>query len=282
VRVSLAVMLLVLCGAVLHATWNSIIKAGSDKLLDTILVTCGAAVVAILVIPFVPLPGPASWPYLAASVAIHFVYFNLVALAYQAGDLSYAYPIMRGSALPLTALLATLTVGEGLSPGAWLGLLLISAGILALTGDTWRAGRFPAAAATFGLLNACTIVAYTLVDGMGVRGAGDPLSYILWLFALIPLPLVLLILGKRRLGLVSQLPARWKPGALGGVCTAGSYTIALWAMTLAPIALVSALRETSVIFGTVFASLFLGERFGPVRYLAALAVTAGAVALKVF
>ena len=279
---SLAVMLLVLCGAALHATWNTIIKAGSDKLLDTILVTCGAAMVALLAIPFVPLPGRTSWPYLGASIAIHFVYFILVALAYQAGDLSYAYPVMRGTAPPLTAILATLTVGEGLSSGAWLGILLISVGILALTGDTWRSGRIPVAAATFGLLNAGIIVAYTLVDGVGVRVAGNPFSYILWLFALIPLPLVLLILCQRRQALVSQLPARWKPGALGGACTAGSYAIALWAMTLAPIALVAALRETSVIFGTVFASLFLGERFGPVRYLAALAVTAGAVAIKAF
>jgi len=272
-------MFLVLLGAALHATWNVIIKAGSDKLLDTILVTCGSASIAALALPFAPLPEKASWPYLAASVAIHFAYFTLVALAYRTGELSYAYPIMRGSAPPLTAVVAAVTVREPLSFGAWLGIALISAGILALTGDSWRSGRFPFAPAAFGLLNAVVIVAYTLVDGIGVRLSGHAWSYILWLFLLIPIPLLALVLLSRPRAFATQLCTRWRPGFLGGVCTTAAYGVALWAMTVAPIALVAALRETSVIFGTVFASLFLKERFGPVRYLAAGAVTAGAVAI---
>lgn len=275
-------MFLVLLGAALHATWNVIIKAGSDKLLDTILVTCGAATIAILTLPLVPLPARASWPYLAASMAIHFAYFSLVALAYRTGDLSYAYPIMRGSAPPMTAIVAAVTVGEPLSFGAWLGIALISAGILALTGDSWRSGRFQIATCSFGLLNAAVIVAYTLVDGIGVRLSGNAFSYIIWLFVLIPLPLLCLTLLTRPRAFVTQLQIRWKPGFFGGACTTVSYGVALWAMTLAPIALVAALRETSVIFGTVFASLFLKERFGVVRYLAAGAVTLGAVAIKLF
>ena len=279
---SLAVMFLVLLGAVLHATWNVIIKAGSDTLLDTVLVTCGAATIAALALPFVPLPQQASWPYLGASMAIHLAYFNLVALAYRTGDLSYAYPIMRGSAPPLTAAVAAVTVREPLSSGAWLGIALISAGILALTGDSWRSGRFNVATCGFGLLNAAVIAAYTLVDGVGVRLSGNPWSYILWLFVLVPLPLLTLVLLTRPGAFVAQLSARWKPGFLGGACTTGSYGVALWAMTVAPIALVAALRETSVIFGIVFASLFLKERFGAVRYLAASAVTLGAIAIKLW
>lgn len=275
-------MFLVLFGAALHATWNAIIKAGSDTLLDTILVTCGAASIAALALPFVPLPEKASWPYLAASVAIHFGYFSLVALAYRTGELSYAYPIMRGSAPPLTAVVAAVIVREPMSLGAWLGIALISAGILTLTGDSWRSGRLHFATCGFGLLNAIVIVAYTLVDGIGVRLAGNAWSYILWLFVLIPFPLLGLVLLTRPRAFVTQLHTRWKPGFLGGVCTTSSYGLALWAMTVAPIALVAALRETSVIFGTVFASLFLKERFGLVRYLAAAAVTAGAVAIKLF
>lgn len=277
---SLAVMGLVLLGAALHATWNAIIKAGSDTLLDTILVTCGAASIAALALPFVPIPGGASWPYLGASVGIHFAYFMLVALAYRTGELSYAYPIMRGSAPPLTALVAAATVREPLSAGAWVGIGLISAGILTLTGDSWRSGRFPVAPAAFGLLNAAVIVAYTVVDGVGVRLAGHAGSYILWLFVSIPAPLLLVTLLTRPGAFLAQCRLRWKAGFLGGACTTASYGVALWAMTLAPIALVAALRETSVIFGTVFASLFLRERFGALRYLAAGAVTAGAVAMK--
>lgn len=275
-------MFLVLFGAALHATWNAIIKAGSDTLLDTILVTCGAASIAALALPFAPLPEKASWPYLAASVAIHFAYFTLVALAYRTGELSYAYPIMRGSAPPLTAVVAAVIVREPMSLGAWLGIALISAGILTLTGDSWRSGRLHFATCGFGLLNAIVIVAYTLVDGIGVRLSGNALSYILWLFVLIPFPLLGLVLLTRPRAFVTQLHTRWKPGFLGGVCTTSSYGLALWAMTLAPIALVAALRETSVIFATVFASLFLKERFGLVRYLAAGAVVAGAVAIKLF
>jgi drug/metabolite transporter (DMT)-like permease len=275
-------MFLVLVGAALHATWNVIIKAGSDTLLDTVLVACGAAIVAALALPFVPLPQQASWPYLAASMAIHLAYFNLVALAYRTGDLSYAYPIMRGSAPPLTAIVAAVTVQEPLSFGAWLGIALISAGILALTGDSWRSGRFQVATCGFGLLNAVVIVAYTLVDGVGVRLSGNPWSYIFWLFVLVPLPLLVLVLLTRPRAFVAQCGARWKPGFLGGLCTTASYGVALWAMTIAPIALVAALRETSVIFGTIFASLFLQERFGAVRYLAASAVTLGAIAIKLW
>jgi drug/metabolite transporter (DMT)-like permease len=279
---SLAVMFLVLLGAALHATWNVIIKAGSDKQLDTMLVICGGAILAALALPFIPLPERASWPYLGASVAIHFFYFTLVALAYRTGDLSYAYPIMRGTAPLLTAVVASVTVRESLSLGAWLGMGLISAGIFTLTGDSWRSGRFPLASTVFALLNAVVITAYTLVDGIGIRASGHAASYILWLFFLIPLPLLTLILLTRAEAFGVQFRLRWKAGFLGGVCTAASYGLALWAMTVAPIALVAGLRETSVIFGTVFACLFLSERFGLMRYVAALLVTAGGVAIKVF
>jgi drug/metabolite transporter (DMT)-like permease len=273
-------MFLVLLGAALHATWNAIIKAGSDTLLDTVLVTCGGASIALLTLPFVPLPARASWPYLGTSMAIHLAYFRLVASTYRTGDLSYTYPIMRGSAPPLTALAAAVIVREPLSFGAWMGLGLISAGILALAGDSYRSGRFPLAPTALGLLNAVVIVGYTLVDGIGVRLSANPWSYILWLLVLVPLPLLGSVLLVRPQAFVGQLGPRWKASLLGGGCTVVSYGIALWAMTVAPIPLVAALRETSVIFGTVFASLFLKERFGLVRYLAAGAVTAGAVAIR--
>ena len=275
-------MFLVLLGAAFHATWNVIIKAGSDKLLDTVLITCSAAGMAVLALPFVPLPQHASWPYLGASTAVHLAYFYLVVLAYRTGELSYVYPIMRGSAPPLTAAVAAVTVREPLSSGAWLGIALISAGILTLTGDSWRSGRFNFATCGFGLLNALVIVAYTLVDGVGVRLSGSAWSYVLWLFVLIPLPLLSIVLLTRPQDLVAQLRVRWEAGLVGGVCTTASYGVALWAMTVAPIALVAALRETSVIFGTAFASLYLKERFGVLRYLAAAAVTAGAISIKLW
>jgi drug/metabolite transporter (DMT)-like permease len=134
----------------------------------------------------------------------------------------------------------------------------------------------------YGLLNAVVIVAYTVVDGLGVRLSGNPSSYILWLFLLIPLPLLFWTLLHRPGAFQAQFRLRWRGSILGGMCTAGSYGLALWAMTLAPIALVAGLRETSVIFGTVFAWLFLKEQFGVLRYAAAGAVTAGGMAIKLF
>jgi drug/metabolite transporter (DMT)-like permease len=275
-------MFLVLIGAALHATWNVIIKSGPNKQLDTILVTGGGAIIALLALPFIPLPDRASWPYLGMSTAIHFAYFNLIALAYRSGELSVAYPIMRGSAPPLTALAAAAVVGDPLSAGAWTGIVLISAGILTLTGDSWLSGTFPLSSALFGFLNAFVIVAYTLVDGIGVRLSGNPFSYIAWLFFLIPLPLLCMPLLSGPRSFAAHVRLRWKSGLLGGVCTAASYAFALWAMTVAPIALVAALRETSVIFGTLFASVFLKERFGFMRYVAANAVMFGAIAIKAF
>jgi len=215
-------------------------------------------------------------------VAIHCLYFCLVAVTYRTGDLSFAYPIMRGSAPLFTSVLTAVILGEQIGRGGWLGILLLCAGILWLARDGWKSAHSQKLTLTFGLLNAVVIVAYTVVDGLGVRLSGNPSSYILWLFLLIPLPLLSWTLLTRPGAFQAQLRLRWKPGILGGMCTAASYGLALWAMTLAPIALVAGLRETSVIFGTVFACLFLKERFGVLRYAAAGAVTAGGIAIKLF
>ena len=274
-------MLAVLLGAALHAAWNVIVKSSSDRTSEIALVTASAAVLAGLTLPFLPLPAAASWLYLAGSVAIHVVYFSLVALAYRHGDLSYAYPLMRGSAPLFTALVAWLIVGEHLALGGWLGIALLSTGVLTLGTDSWRSGRFRWSATLFGLANAAVIVAYTLVDGLGVRASGNALSYVQWMFFLNGFPLLTYTLIARRQAFMTVARTRWKKASVGGLCAIGSYGVALWAMAHAPIALVAALRETSVLFGTVFAALWLKERFGPARYVAALLVTLGAVAMKV-
>lgn len=278
---SLAWMLTVLFAAALHAGWNAIIKAGSDTFNDAALVALGAALFAGLLLPWLPPPAAASLPCLFASVAIHFVYFSLVARAYRAGDLSCAYPLMRGPAPMLTALAGSAVIGEPLSPGGKIGVLLLSSGILTLAADSRRAGKFDAFQTAVALANAAVVSAYTLVDGVGIRLAGGPMSYICWLLFLTAPPLVLYSLSTRRRAFLAQLKSRWRAGLAGGLCICASYGLALYAMAYVPIALVAALRETSVVFGTVIAALFLGERFGPVRYVAAGLVTAGAVAMKV-
>jgi drug/metabolite transporter (DMT)-like permease len=274
------VMLVVLLGAALHASWNAIVKSGRDKLMDTVLVAAGSGILAASVVPFLPLPAPASWPYVAASVAIHVVYFALVAAAYRAGDMSFAYPLMRGTAPLIVALLSGALLGERLSLGAWAGVVLICGGVLGLTLAYRRPQVAVAAPTAFALGNAAVIAGYTLVDGVGVRLSGHAAAYTFWLLLLTALPLLAWAGARRWQDLRAQFAARWHLGLIGGGCTLGSYALALWAMTKAPIAPVAALRETSILFGMALAALVLKERFGWTRHLAAATVALGAIALR--
>jgi drug/metabolite transporter (DMT)-like permease len=275
-------MTAVLFGALLHASWNAIVKSGSNTFLDTLLVASGAGLVAAATLPFLPLPAVESWPYLAASVIIQLAYYGLVAAAYRTGDLSYVYPIMRGFAPLLTALFAGFFVAEHLTHGGWAGVALISVGILLLAANEWRLGRFHVPQTLFALCTAISICTYTLIDGLGARLSGNSLSYVGWLTALTGAMLAGLLFARHRAATIIRIRARWRISLLGGLCTWASYAIALWAMTHAPVALVAALRETSVIFGTILAAVVLKEKFGGARYAAACLVCAGAVSLKVF
>ena len=276
----LDVMLAVLLGALLHASWNALIRGSTDRTLDTVLVVAGAAVIAAVALPFTPTPAAASWPFLIASGLIHVVYFMLVALSYRHGELSFAYPIMRGSAPVVSAIAAALLLAESPSAGGWLGVLLISGGVMLLAGDSWRSGAFQGRAAIFALATAASIVVYTLVDGVGARLSGHAAAYTGWVFVLTAIPLMIIFLVRDGASTRAYCRQHWRRGLFGGVCTLGAYGLALWAMTRAPIALVAALRETSVIFGALLAILLLGERLSRTRWAAIAIVTAGAIAIK--
>jgi drug/metabolite transporter (DMT)-like permease len=277
---SVTILTVVLFGAFLHAAWNVFIRAATDKHLTTVQVAGSAGLLTACWLPFTPAPAVPSWPYLTASVLIHVVYFSFVAQLYRKTDLSFAYPIMRGSAPALSAVVALLLLSESPSSGGWSGLLLVSAGIIILAGDSWRSGSLRFSPTMLALANAGVIVAYTLVDGVGVRLSGNPAGYTGWLFFLTAIPLFVMYFATERLKGVKQLWTNCGKGLMGGACSVGSYGLALWAMTQAPIALVAALREPSVVFGTLLAAGFLRERVTPLRYLSILVVTAGAVAIK--
>jgi drug/metabolite transporter (DMT)-like permease len=268
----------VLFGAALHASWNAIVKGGSDKLLTTVLVAAASATIAIAFLPFLPQPARASWPFLISSACIQVVYFALVAAAYRATDMSRAYPLMRGLAPALVALFAVAFLGEHLRPVAWAGVALISGGVLAMTfaghGTASRPGTLLA------VLNAAVIASYTLIDGSGVRASGAPASYAMWLFLLNAIPLVAWALMVRGRALRAYAGRNWPLGLVGGVGNLGSYGLALWAMTHAPVATVAALRETSILFGLAIAGLALGERIGPARMIAAAFIMLGAAGLR--
>jgi drug/metabolite transporter (DMT)-like permease len=275
-------MLAVLVGAALHASWNALVRAGADKMLDTVLVVCGAGLLTAVLLPFFSPPAPESYPYLGASALIHVAYFTFVALSYHEAELSFAYPIMRGAAPALSAAAAALLLNESPSLGAWVGILLVSGGILLLSRDSLGAGAFRATPALMALGNAGIIVVYTLIDGVGARLSGHPLSYTGWIFLLTAVLLLSISCLRSGRGVLAHARRNWLKGIGGGACTLASYGLALWAMTLAPIALVAALRETSVVFAAVIAVFALNEQLSHARYLSIIAVCAGAVAIKLF
>jgi drug/metabolite transporter (DMT)-like permease len=158
--------------------------------------------------------------------------------------------------------------------------LVVSSSIVLLTAETWRSGALRPGPTALALANAGVIVVYTLVDGVGARASGNPFSYTGWLILLTAIPMTAVCFAIRPRWMAASLRANFARALVGGACTFGSYGLALWAMTHAPIALVAALRETSVIFGTVIAATCLHENVSPLRYLAILGVTAGAIAIK--
>jgi len=283
----LPLLLAILFAALLHAGWNALIKSGGDKSLDTALIHglgVGLAVPAVL---WFGLPSAAAWPYIAASTAIHVGYYTALAGAYRHGDLGLTYPVMRGSAPLLVALGSSALLGEPLSWRAWAGVVVLSAGVLLVGlgrvgGDAADAGPRRKALG-FALANACIIAGYTVVDGLGARAAGDPFAYVAALFLVDGLPYLALVLwraGPRRGEAIRYMRSRVRFALGGAAASIGSYGIALWAMTHAPVALVAALRETSVIFAALIGTLLLGERFGWSRAAGTGLVAVGVVTLR--
>ncbi|HEY5636923.1 MAG TPA: EamA family transporter [Burkholderiales bacterium] len=280
-EISLPVMAAVLASAVLHAGWNALLKSSADKDLENISLAVGRGVLALAIVPFLPLPAAASWPWLAASVIVHIAYFWALAAAYRWGELSFSYPVMRGGAPVIVALAGVLAFGELLPLAEALGVALICAGIL---GFAIVRGHDPVAqkkALGFALLNAFVIASYTMIDARGVRLSGAPVAYAMWFFVCNSLVQCSIGFAVRGRAVLPHLRRYWPRVMLGGALTLGAYGTALWAMSLAPVALVAALRETSVIFAALIGWLFLGERFTRQRVFATVAVLAGLAALRI-
>ncbi len=272
-------VLAVLLGALLHASWNAAIKSGPNKLMDTILVATGAAVIAAVALPFLPLPARGSIPFLLASSALQIVYFLLVAAAYRTADMSYVYPLMRGAAPLLVAAASSAAVGEHLSGWGWVGVMLISSGMLTLA-LAYRRSAPSLAPTAFALGNGFVIAGYTLIDGLGARLSGHTVAYTLWLSLLTGIPLMAWAAWRQRQAFTAYARVRWTVGLAGGFCTLASYGLALWAMTRAPIATTAALRETSILFGMLISAVALKEPIGPSRLAAGIVIALGAATLR--
>ena len=274
------VFLAVLLAALCHAGWNVLIKIGLDPLATTTLISIASGIVALPLLVFAGVPNPTSWIWLATSVLIHLFYFAGLIESYRAGDLGQVYPIARGAAPLMTAAAAALTVGERLSATSWSGIVLLVAGVFLLSAHGGRELAFGRRAVGFALFTAITICAYSVVDGIGARQSQNPIAYTLWLF--VGIALVLPSYAFLRDGVLVFKPMwlYWRRGLIGGGMQVFSYAVALWAMTLAPIALVAALRETSVLFGTLIAIAVLREPLRSARIAAALLIVTGLVLVR--
>ena len=271
----------VLLAAAMHAGWNAILKLNLEPLRAITLVSIAAGVPAIVLLPFVPVPHPDAWFYLFASLAIHLGYYLALGEAYRTGDLGQVYPIARGAAPLMTAAGTTLILGERLGTAAWAGIVILAAGVVMLSLRGGRDnGRFETRAVTFALLTALTITAYTLVDGIGGRKTPVVLSYIVWLFFIDGVMMLVYGLWRWPKTILSDFKAHWSMLVAGGCMSAGAYAIAIWAMTKAPIALVAALRETSVLFAALIGMVLLREPLIPMRIAAAVVVMVGALLLR--
>jgi len=282
------IVLAVLCGALLHASWNALIKSGNDKALDTALVTFLGALVALPFMLWLGLPPRDAWPFIAASLLIHIGYYIALVGAYQHGELGLTYPIMRGFAPMLVALASGFFLAEAPSAVAWLGIAGITLGValvgLAHPGDALHHRK----ALMFAVANAAIIALYTVVDGRGVRASvvddHGALRYVMTLFVLDGIAYPSLVWLRRsaegRREIVRYARQRWPVAALGGSASIGSYAIALWAMTRAPVASVAALRETSVLFAALLGTVLLKERFGLQRAVGTGVIVGGVMALR--
>ncbi|QIB36334.1 EamA family transporter [Ancylobacter pratisalsi] len=237
----------------------------------------GAALIAVAGLPFLPRPLSASWPFIVASTVFQIAYFVLVARTYRVADMSLAYPLMRGSAPLLVALASVTLMGEPLSQSAWFGVGTICVGILSMASAARQASE---AGVALSLGNAIVIAGYTLIDGIGVRRSEAPSSYTLWIFLLTGLLLGGWTLATRHRAFLHYGRQNWQLGSVGGAGTIGSYGLALWAMTVAPVAVVAALRGTSILFGVAVAALFLRERVGTAKVVGVFIIAIGAAALR--
>lgn len=274
-----SVVLLVLLSAAMHAGWNFVVKASADRFLDYTGLAVAGAVVAVCILPWLPLPALSAWPWLALTTFIHVGYYLLLMQAYRHADLSIAYPLMRGSA-PVLVALASPLAGDVISPALMLGIALVAGGIALPVGiGLWRGG-ISAAGLGYGFATAVIVALYTIIDGIGARRSGNAIAYTLWLFFLNAWLVMGVALWQRGRSVITHLKRRWLFSLLGSVLTIGSYAIVLWAMTVASIPAVAALRETSVIFAALLGTWLLEERMGRWRIAGAILVALGAMTIR--
>src|SRR3954468_20418983 len=244
------------------------------------LIAIMSAIVVLPALFVLPIPPAPAWRWIVASMVFHLGYFVGLSEAYRTGDMGQVYPIARGTAPLMTALASTFIIGEAIGLRGWLGILILVSGVFLLSMRGGRDLHFDKRAVAFALFTAVTICGYSVVDGSGARAAGNAHAYTVWLFLLDGLMMLIFVLLRRGRPVFAEFASFWPSGLIGGALSLAAYWIAIWAMTVAPIALVAALRETSVLFAAAIAVIVLKEPQQRPRIIAALMIVCGLVLIR--
>jgi drug/metabolite transporter (DMT)-like permease len=271
----------VLFAALCHASWNTLLKIRLDPFAANALITVASGLIALAALPFVGVAPIVSWPWLVASIILHLAYYYGLTEAYRTGDLGQVYPIARGAAPLMTAVISTTALGEDIGLYGWIGILSLVSGVFLLSIRGGRdIARIDRRAVGFAFFTAMTICGYSLTDGIGARVSGNAHAYAALLFILDGSCMAIFALWRRGQSILTEARIYWKTGLFGGALSVTSYWIAIWAMTVAPIAIVAALRETSVLFAAVISVLILKEALRPARLTAALMIVGGMALIR--
>lgn len=272
-----AVTALVLFAALLHASWNALLKSGEDRLWSMTIMGLATCLAGVICAPFLPLPHPACWPYMLGSAVLHVGYNAFLIRAYRSGEFGSAYPVARGSSPLLVTFGAALVAGEWPTSTALLGIALVSAGIISLA---FRGRRLPETGIFYALGTGCFIAAYSVTDGIGGRLSGNATAYTLWMCLLWGVTAVPVYWLRRRDWRLWRGARRTGTAALGGIVSLLAYGLVIFAMTRAPMGAVSALRETSVLFAVLLGRIVFAEQLSRRRVVSALVIVMGAICLE--
>ncbi len=273
---TLSVFLAVLLAALLHAGWNAIVKTGLSKQTSMFLLSVGHAAIGGVVALTQPFPAPEVWPWLFASGLIHMAYQLFLAYAYEQGDLSRVYPIARGAAPMIVLLVSLAFLADPLQHWDFIGILVLGAGIALMARGVFSSGE-SRRMLPFAFGAACATAGYTLADGLGARVSGQPFAYVGWLMILSAVFFTPAVIALKGTAVLKADRKGWTLGMIAAAASFAAYAIAVWAMTKAPIALVGALRETSILFAVLIGWLFFKDRMDRTKIMAACLIVAGVV-----
>lgn len=271
---TLGVFLAVLGAAFLHALWNALIKLGTSKVGGMVILSIVEVPIGLTVILFTDAINPAAIPWVIAAGCTHFAYKFFLTYAYDRGDLSRVYPIARGAAPMVVALVGAAFLADAVTGQEYLAIAVLAAGILLMARGVFASGE-DRRLLPFALGSALATATYTLIDGMGARVSGSPAAYVAWVFVADGTFFTLGMLALRGWGVIPRDGRAWRMGAFASAASYGAYAVSIWAMTIAPIAVVAALRETSILFAVLIGWLVFGEKMTGEKALASVVIVVG-------